>query len=158
MASRHWEKAAAVVFLWCGTASAQDTPRPVQDVPPGEDRIYYLKEGEKAPFAGQLFDNPTAIRWGNWLEQYRYRLSFDVETQRQIDQVKIDYLSAVVSLEREKYSQVTDEQRKVIQDLQAQLAEPAPWYESFEFGMGVGVATTALVFGLSVLAVSQVNL
>jgi hypothetical protein len=46
--------------------------QPLTAVPPGEDQIFVVAKGQPAPVQGQLFDTPTAIRWGNYLQPAKY--------------------------------------------------------------------------------------
>jgi hypothetical protein len=130
---------------------------PIRSIPPGDDKIAPLKKGEDAPFDGQLFDTNTAIRWGNWLEQYRVRIELDKETQQLIHQAQINYLNQVIKIEQDQYKQVTDVQREKIQELEKKAAEGEPWYESFQTGMVVGALATVIVVGLSVGIVSATS-
>ena len=123
-------------------ALAQDLPK-VQPIPPGDDKIVVVRVGDKAPFTGQLFDDPTALRWANYLQQYQYRLKTDVELQRRTDQAEIDYGQKLLVAERARYQEVTADYQKRLADEIARGASP-PFYQSMWFGVVVGVAGTAL--------------
>jgi hypothetical protein len=122
--------------------------------PPGDDVIVPLSAGEKAPFSGQLFDTDTSIRWGNWLQQYQLRLEYEASTQAAINKARQDYYDKSLVVERDKYEKVTQQQRDTIVHLEKELADSPRWYESFTFGLVVGVVATSAIFGLSVWAVS----
>lgn len=130
---------------------------PPPAIPPGPDKIVVVKKGQEAPFDGQLFDNPTALRWGNWLEYYRFRQALDQETYKEMDTAKSAYYKDIISINEKKYNDVTALQKKAIVELEKKAAEPDPWYESFEFGFGMGILAAGLVFSLSILAVTQIN-
>lgn len=112
-------------------------PLPLTPVPTGEDRITAVKEAQAAPYGGQLFDTPTALRWANYLHQCRYRLGADVEYQKRLDDADKKALEAVVSIERQKYEVVT-------KDLQERIAraEDLPFYRQVWFGVVLGVIGT----------------
>lgn len=147
------KKLLAGILVLTLSSQALAEPPPVRAIPPGEDRIVPLRKGQEAPFDGQLFDTNTAIRWGNWLEQYQMRLKLDYEAQTRIQQARENYLNQVIRIEQEKYREVTEAQRNTILELEKKVAEPDPWYESLGFGLGLGVASTILVTAISVWAI-----
>jgi len=131
---------AALMALTLSTRALADPVAPLVPIPPGEDRIEPVGQGQPAPYSGQLFDNPTAIRWGHYLEQCRVRLVADVELQRKTDQAQIDFLKTSLSVREEQFKVVTS-------DYQRQLAEaqsPA-FYRTTWFGVAVGVTGTLAV-------------
>lgn len=141
-------RATAITLVLCAAAIATDaaaTDPPVQAIPPGDDKIVVVTQGQPAPFTGQLFDNNTAVRWGNWLQQYKFRLTLDVDTQKKLDSIQLDLLTKKLELEREQYRQVTSDYQIQVATLQEELRNP-PWYKSPWFGFGCGiVASVALV-------------
>lgn len=147
----------ALLVLSLSSQALADPPAPVKSIPPGEDKIVIIRKDEKAPFSGQLFDTDTAIRWGNWLEQYRFRLELDKETQDSIHQAQINYLNQVIKIEQEKYKETTEVQRQTIMELEKKAAEPDPWYESFQTGLVVGVVCTVVVGGIAVALVNTAS-
>lgn len=132
---------------------------PVATFPPGEDRIVALKKGDAAPYTGQLFDTDTAIRWGLWLQQYQQRLKLDVETQRQLGAVQIEFLNKQLEIEKKRSQKIEESWREENEELRA--AAPAvaesPWYDSFVFGATIGVVFTAAAVGLAAYGMSAVN-
>lgn len=159
----------ALIFLRSPTAAADPalvipTAAPLLlDIPPGPDTIVPIRKGTDAPFDGQLFDNGTALRWGNWLLQYRLRLNADVELARRIG-------AADAELWKQRYTIVTDKYSAVTVDYQKQLlywqteanrykrdADNPPWYRSPWFGFGLGVVCTGLAVGLSAYAISTMK-
>ena len=150
----------AVFFLILLTPAALEaqTP-PVEPIPPGEDRIASVSVGQPAPFTGQLFDPLTALRWANWLQQYKYRLELDVGKEREMCSVEKAYRDELLAAE-EKRAQ------KVEQDLFKRLAKSEkarlmaeeelrnpPWYSSAVFGVVVGAVASAVVFGMAIAAI-----
>jgi hypothetical protein len=143
------------LLLSLSTRAAAQAP-PVTAIPPGPDKITPLAAGDKAPFGGQLFDTPTALRWANWLEQYRVRLKLDVEAQQQLDQVQIDLLTKKLDLERAQYQTVTLDYQKQVAALQTELRDP-PWYKSPLFGFTIGVVGTIAIVGVTAYALHAVK-
>jgi len=135
----------------------------IQTVPPGEDKITVLPKGEKAPYSGQLFDNPTALRWAHWLQQYKFRLDFDVEREQQMCSARVDYYKDLNKIEKERNKKVELDLRvRLKRSEEARLkAEEEyrnpPWYNTRTFGVIIGVVSTSVVFGLSVYAVDQLK-
>lgn len=135
----------------------------VKDIPPGDDKIVGVREGEKAPFTGQLFDPPTALRWANWLQQYKLRLQTDVEMQKRVCEADVKLGERKLEIEQEKNKVVTDDLRKQVAlrdvrvlELEKSIDNP-PFYRSFWFGAVVGVVTTGALFGVGVWAASTAN-
>lgn len=157
-------RAFVLVFLFPAFCLAQvptiQTP-PVEAIPPGEDKIVHLAVGEKAPFSGHLYDPATALRWANWLGQYKLRLHSDFAAQRQICEIDHDYQTQRLELELDARNKVeTDLRSRVLKVEQENLKldeelRNTPWYDTRTFGVVLGVVSTSLVFGLSVYAVDQ---
>jgi hypothetical protein len=131
-----------------------DPPAPVIAVPPGEDVIVVVKKDAPAPFTGQLFDQATALRWGNWLQQYRYRLQADVELQKKLDAADIDYQKKLVALAQEKYERVTGELEAKNTLLTTQLYD-RPFYTSVWFGVVLGALAMGACVGLAAYGLSS---
>lgn len=147
--------AVLLLVLWPATALGQTTP--LEPVPPGDDVIVSVKKGDPAPLAGQLFDQATAIRWGNYLQQCKTRLVADVELQKKVDEAQITYLNQVLTLEREKYKQVVGDYQLRLGKAEAEVLSP-PFYKTVWFGMTLGVVGTlllAVVTGYVLSAVSK---
>ena len=133
----------------------------VQDIPPGEDTIVSLKKDERAPFTGQLFDPPTALRWANWLQQYKLRLQTDVEAQKKICAADAALGQRKLEIEQEKNTVITGDLRQQgtvkdarISDLEKQIDSP-PFYKTFWFGATIGVVVTGALFGLGAYVASS---
>lgn len=150
-----------VVLLLPTTVLAQAPP--LQDIPPGEDKILPIREGEKAPYTGQLFDQSTALRWGNWLLQYKYRLEWDAKREQQVCLVEMEYRDRLLMVEKERSSFVEkDLLQRIERSEKARLAaeesarDPS-WYRSRDFGIVLGVAGTVGIMALSIWALEARN-
>ena len=164
----------ALILLWLAPAlgfaqEAASTPSPdppaalppIQTIPPGDDVITPLRKGQAAPFTGQLFDSNTALRWGNWLQQYKYRLQWDVEKQVSVCRVEKTYRDELLAAEEKRAGAVEkDLTTRLERSEQARLdaeeeARNPPWYSTTTFGVVIGVVATAVVFGVAVAAVNS---
>ena len=139
-----------LLIILPSTALAQ-TP-PIITFPPGEDKIVAIKKGEPAPFDGQLMDTNTAIRWGNWMEQYQLRLKIDAEMHKSSVAIQNKYFEDMIKLERDQYRIVTEDYQLRITELETRLRAPKPWYETQTFSFVMGAATMAGVVALSIWA------
>lgn len=146
----------AMLLSIVGTAKA-DPPTPaVQDIPTGADKIYPLRKGDVAPYDGQLFDNATGMRWGNWLMQYKLRLNNDVAYEQKLrtDDAKLCEERRAIS--DQKYAIVTDTYQSNVAIMSAQLtqaqyeASNPPWYRSPFFSFTLGVVTTGVMLTFTV--------
>jgi hypothetical protein len=164
-------RAFLLVFLLPLTALAQQPPPdatvpspdaahpPVESIPPGTDKIVPLAKGEEAPFGGQLFDPSTAIRWGNWLMQYKYRLVWDVELEQKVCTEEKTYRDNLLTIEKERAQKVETSLRVALRSSEKERLEAEeaarnpPWYSTMEFGMVMGAVVTAGVVALAVWAV-----
>ena len=130
-----------------------DPIAPVVPVPPGDDKIEAVKKGDPAPFSGQLYDPATALRWANYLQQYRFRLQSDVELQKKLDQADIDYQKKLVVIEQEKYTRVVTDLEAKNKKLQLEAADP-PFYRTMWFGVVVGAAAAFAAVGFAAWGLS----
>jgi hypothetical protein len=135
----------AFVLATSSVAHADDSMPPI---PPGEDNIVPIKKGDPAPFDGELFDPPTALRWGNWLLMYKQRLSLDVEYERRLCGADKDLLNKKLDVEKEKYLTVVTGLEARTKELEEQLANP-PFWKTTWFGFTVGVVATGALVGLT---------
>lgn len=124
----------------------------VVNIPAGEDKIVPMRKGEPSPIEGQLFDNDTALRWANWLVQYKNLLKQNTELQRKLCAIDLNLSAAKLEIEQERT-------KKIIPDLEAKLAEAKheadspPFYKTFWFGATMGATITAIgVIGAASLA------
>lgn len=145
-------------LLLTPAASAQETGAPVPegdvDVPAGDNVIVVLSEGARAPFAGQLFDHATALRWGNRIVRYRMRIQLLTE-ELSICRTESE-ASAVEQLRiaEESYLREIEGLRTDLRDqaarYEAELARhrSPPFYETWGFAFGMGVLATGIVVGV----------
>lgn len=126
-------------------------------IPPGPDRIEVVISGAPAPFSGQLFDSPTALRWANTLQQCKARLSTDVDAERKIGAAQVGYFQRQLDIERRFSQEQLLLQQKQILDLQAKLSEPSPWYRSqwLSFAAGILLTTAAAGAGYAAFRLSH---
>lgn len=149
-----------LILLLPGLASAQDAkPKPVETIPPGEDKITPIRKGQLAPYDGQLFDIDTAIRWGFWLQQYKYRLEADALYYQQVCRVETDFQGRKFRIEEERNRKIEEDlNKRLLRSEEARLVaeeevrNPA-WYRTPEFGGVVGVVMTVGVVALAIWAV-----
>jgi hypothetical protein len=131
-------------------------PIPLTPIPPGDDVIVVVKKGDPAPFTGQMFDQATALRWGNYLQQARFRLQADVELQKKLGQADVDYQKRLVVIEQEKYVRVTSDLEAKNALLTAQLFDQ-PFYKSVWFGVVVGALAMGTAVGLAAWGLSSMR-
>ncbi len=145
---------AFVVLLTLLPLRAFADPPPVVDVPPGEDRIEVVKKGDPAPYTGQLFDQATALRWANWLQQYKVRLALDLELQRKTMQADVDYQKKLVAIGEEKYTRAVGALETENKALKLELANP-PFYKTTWFGVIVGAVAMGSAVALAAWGLSS---
>lgn len=144
--------AATALLLFVGTAHAQD----VTAIPAGQDQIVPVKKGEPAPFEGQLFDNNSALRWGNWLLQYKALVKNNKELDQKICQADVDLGQKKYDLAQQEYTRVTAELQDKLKKAEDALANP-PWYRTQGFGAAVGILATVLVIGGTAAIIHEVR-
>jgi ElaB/YqjD/DUF883 family membrane-anchored ribosome-binding protein len=131
---------ATALLLHAGSATAQElTP-----IPPGQDKIVAVKKGEPVPFDGQIFDNSTALRWGNWLLQLKAYAAVNHDLDQKVCKANTDFLDKQNKLEKEQYDKVTTELQAKLTKAEEEAAN-TPWYRSVGFGVALGVAGTVLI-------------
>jgi hypothetical protein len=138
------------------TALSQQPSTTVTAIPPGDDEIVSLKKGQPAPFDGQLFENNTALRWGNYLEQYKMRLKIDVGLMKRIMEAEITYRDKVIDYERAKYNRVVPDLENKLAKVTFERDNPS-WYKTTWFGVGLGVVGTCAVVGLTAWTFSSLK-
>lgn len=140
------------LLLVCSSAAAQVTPPRLPVVPPGEDKIEYVPEGEPAPYSGYLYDPSTAVRWGNWLQFWKKTYVIDLTEQKKVCAVRTETQKRIYTIDLEAKNRVIEEQRKRLEQ-----AQRPPWYQTVWFGAGAGAVGAFSVTLLSVWAVGQVS-
>lgn len=146
-----------VAFLIASTARAEG---PLVDTfPPGDDQISVVKKGEAAPYTGQLYSPDTALRWAFWLQQYKLRLKVDVEAEKARTAAELTYRDKVEAAEKAKNDAVQKDLReRLLAAEKARLAAEEEmrnpsWWRTREFGIVIGVVTTAGAVALSIWAI-----
>lgn len=145
-----------VVLLVTSSVYAADVTEDLVDIPPGPDNIVVLKQGETAPFTGQLYDNPTAFRWAGWLMQYKLRLSAGLEYQRKLCETDTKLAETKLELEKEKGATLAEDYSIALDESGAKIhnLENPPFFRTawFGFTMGVVVSGIAIATGGVLLA------
>lgn len=133
----------------------------LETIPPGPDKIQPVKAQEPAPYAGMLYDNDTALRWANWLKQYKVRLKADVEKEQKTCAVKLSYDAGVLASEKKRSKELQDDLKGRLQrsekarlDAEERMRNP-PWYTTTWFGVGLGVVGSVTVVGVTAWALSS---
>jgi hypothetical protein len=141
---------ALALFLASQTALAD--PPVIQTIPEGEDRITPLKQGQAAPYSGQLYDAATSLRWANWLTQQRVALRIEADYHDQLRKAADQAWREKLTAAETRYLTVTRLDQATIAGLQGTVIklENPPFYQTVWFGVAMGVAVT----GLGVLAVA----
>jgi hypothetical protein len=159
-----------LIFLFPAFLSAQVPELPpvprfeLTPVPSGDDNIVVLTKGEKAPFSGQLYDPATALRWANYMEQYRLQLDLCYTSARRLQSNERDYWQGLLEIEESAHKEIRldlqtrlERVEKKSAELEGELRKGPPWYNTRTFGIIVGAVGAATVFGLSVWAVSSMK-
>jgi len=139
------------LMAFAGSAGAQE-PAPIETLPSGEDIIVPLRLEEPAPFQGQLFSNDTALRWANWLVQYKLRLQLDVQEQKSLCEVRTNALKKKHLIDQEKYNTVVLDYKVKLSDAEYRANYP-PWYKDFWVGTTLGAITVSAI-GLVIVGVA----
>ena len=153
----------SLAVILCSQSAYADPPA-VLDIPTGQDRIVVVQQGQAAPFTGQLFDAPTALRWANWLQQYKLRLNTDVQLEVDRCGVEQKYNASVLKAEQDRGQTVELDLRARLKQtetdklaVEAELRKGPAWYNTRDFGVILGVASTVLVVSVSVWAFGAVH-
>lgn len=132
---------------------------PVKEIPPGEDVIVPVKKGTPAPIDGQIFSPETALRWANWLQQYKLRLDWDVKYAESVCKEETSYRDKLLTIEKERSAATEKSLRdELLKSEQGRIAAEEevrsgpPWYNTAEFGIVLGTVVTAGAFALSIWA------
>jgi hypothetical protein len=140
-----------ILSLLVSSTALAEEPEPVSDIPPGVDQIEVLTQGKAAPFTGQLFGQDTALRWANWLVQYRTRLVQDVKLEQKICAAQLSYEDKIRVIEADKSKQIDADLRarilkveKYNAKLNDSINHPS-FFRSMEFGLILGVAGSVAV-------------
>jgi hypothetical protein len=113
----------------------------VQNVPSGNDKVIPIRKGEPAPIDGQLFDNDTALRWANWLVQYKNLVRVNNTYYEKVCSIDKDLAAKKLEIQEHQYQVVTADLQKNLSKAQDDAANP-PFYKTFWFGATIGVAVS----------------
>lgn len=139
-------------FLIPALALAEEPlPSPaVVTYPPGEDNIVPVRKGEAAPYAGQLFDDATALRYAMWLQQYKLLYGVDMKAAQDGCKVLVAREGVYRSIEAERNAKSEKDLRdrllaaeKSRLEAEEKLRNPSLWKEP-GFWYGAGVVTTVV--------------
>lgn len=129
-------------------------------IPSGEDKIVAVSKGELAPFTGQLYSTDTAIRWLNYLDQYKTKTPLLLDTYRQVCEAEIRYRDDASSARQKAYEDVRNdltlrlkEMERVNAQLHEELRKDPSFFKSRSFGIVVGVVSTMVLTSISIWAI-----
>lgn len=111
----------------------------VQNVPSGNDKVIPIRKGEAAPIDGQLFDNDTALRWANWLVQYKNLVKINGAYHEKVCSIDTELSAKKLEIQQQTYQTVTADLQKNLSKAQDDAANP-PFYKTFWFGATIGIA------------------
>jgi len=106
-----------------------------------------LREGEPAPFAGQLLNTELAISLGLKAEQCQKRIEIELGRQTDINRLELDYQKQLRKIDAEKRA-------KEIEVYQKQLDKSEVWYRHPIF---VASVTFVLTVGSVLVAISAIE-
>jgi len=157
------------ILLSSVTAKADDAdnpyrlPPPIITLPEGDDSIIPLTKGQPAPFSGQLYSTDTALRWGFWLQQYKYRLDKDITQCHQLEDIELSYQEKKYTILQDQYNSTVSHYNDLLRKSEAarlQAEEDAknpPFYQTATFGLGLGAVGAFVVTALSIWALSAAS-
>lgn len=149
-----------LVLLLTTTTAAAAEPT-VVTYPPGDDRIVVLHKGDPAPYTGQLFDDPTALRWAVWLQQYKSRYSLDLSAQQATCDARLGAADSLAKVELTRTTKVEETLRQSLRESEAsrvklenELRDPG-FFKQPGFWYGVGVLSTVAVVAVTAYAIKS---
>lgn len=141
---------------WAQDAPIQ-APEP-PEIPEGSDAITPVSQGDRAPYTGMLLDTNTAIRWTFRLRWFRNELGLTLNTHaRELASIQASHDSEMQRI-RESYEREISGLRGDLRE-QAQTftqSQSRPWFDTFSFGITVGVVVSAILVGLAAWAVTAI--
>lgn len=146
-------------LLLPGAAMAEQPALPAPQVatyPPGDDKIVVVRKGDAAPYAGQLFEDSTALRWAVWLQQYRARYGLDMKAEQDSCKVRLGHAEDLASIEADRTQKIELDLRLRLKAADAQrlkleeelrnpgfFKQPSTWFATGLITTVVVVVTTA---------------
>ena len=144
---------AFVAILLIPSLALAEEPLPTPSVvtfPPGDDNITAVRKGEPSPYAGQLFDENTALRWAMWLQQYKLRYGTDLKATQDACKVLVTREQEYRKIEEERDAKSEKDLRdrlmaaeKARLEAEEKLRNPPFWIEP-GFWYAAGVVTTVV--------------
>jgi hypothetical protein len=145
---------ALIATLLIPSLALAEEPLPVPAIvtfPAGEDNIVAVKKGESAPYAGQLFDENTSLRWAMWLQQYKLRYGTDLKAAKDACAVNIQREKEYRSIEEDRNKKSEEDLRqrllqaeKARLEAEEKLRNPPLWKEP-NLWYAIGIVTTAVL-------------
>lgn len=149
-------RAFVAAFLIPALAMAEE-PLPVPNIttlPAGDDNITAVRKGDPAPYAGQLFDENTSLRWALWLQQYKLRYGTDLKAAQDGCKVLVAHEDTYRTIEVDRNSKSEKDLRerllaadKARLEAEEKLRNPPFWKEP-GLWFAVGVLTTSVAAAL----------
>lgn len=147
---------ALITVLLIPSLALAEEPLPSPNIvtfPMGEDNITVVKKGEPAPYAGQLFDDNTALRWAMWLQQYRLLYGTDLKAAQGACKVLVAREQEYRKIEEERAAKSEKDLRDRLLaversrlDAEEKLRNPPFWKEpGFWYAAGVVTAVVGVV-------------
>lgn len=117
-----------------------------------EDGVVPIERGDRAPFTGQLFPTELAIQMGFRIEHLELRLRADVEREQQLCEAHLTFESRRLTLEQDRREFEIDQLTERVVEQADELVEAqfVPWYRTWGFAFGMGIAASLLLVGGSV--------
>lgn len=142
------------LLLFCAPAGGQELK--LDPIPPGDSHITVVRQGEPAPYQGQLFDDATALRWANWLKQAKLVYRIDMEALHKQNEADHKLQEQKLLLQQEQYNLVVTEYSRKLKEAEQDSRNP-PWYRTMWFGAVLGGTAVAVVGVVSIWAVGQLK-
>lgn len=108
-----------------------------------------IAEGDRAPFTGMLFPTELAMRMGFRIENLQLRLDADVEREQMLCQAHLNFEERRRVLEQERRDFQITQLTERVQEQADELIEAhfVPWYRTWGFAFGMGIAASVLLVG-----------
>lgn len=158
---KHIALVLALILACPQPAAAQEAssqaPEP-PNVPEGSDTITAVTQGDRAAYTGMLLDTNTAIRWTFRLQWFRNELRLTLNTHaHQLASIQASHEAEMLRI-RESYEREISGLRADLRT-QAQTfvqSQSQPWFDTFSFGITVGIVAAALLVGLAAWVVTAI--
>lgn len=142
-----------------GVAQGQDVEVPSPPaIPEGEDVIDHVLRGAAAPYEGYILDVDTSIRWTLQREWWPAELERTLRAHALEIRILTESHERELTLTTESYEREITGLREDIRRQAEVLARPAPtqpWYDTFGFGLVIGLVISAVLVGLVAWAAAE---